>query len=113
MIFRIHPRSRHFGCLGVALLFLFIFHLTMAQKYSPSPKRDINAVLAAHDKELLALPSVVGVGVSTLEDHRTPCLRVMLAQHNAKTERAIPSSIGGYPVVLEVTGEIRALHGQP
>jgi hypothetical protein len=113
MIFGIYSRGRHFGYLGIALLFLFIFHLTMAQKYPPSPKRDINAVLAAHDKELLALPGVVGVGVSTLEDHRTPCLRVMLSRHNSKTERAIPSSIEGYPVVLEITGEIRALHGQP
>src|SRR5437667_6175998 len=28
---------------------------------SPSPRRDINAVLAAHDRQLLDLPAVVGV----------------------------------------------------
>jgi hypothetical protein len=36
-------------------------------------------------------------------------LRVMLARKNPKSERAIPRSIEGYPVVLEITGEIRAL----
>lgn len=83
----------------------------MAQTNSSSPRRDINAVLAAHDKELLAIPDVVGVSVATLDDRRTPCLRVMLARKNAKSERAIPRSIEGYPVVLDITGEIRAFDG--
>ena len=81
----------------------------MAQTTSPSPKRDINAVLAAHDKELLAIPDVVGVYVGTLEDRRTLCLKVMLARRNPETERKIPGTIEGYPVVAEVTGAIRPL----
>lgn len=81
----------------------------MAQTNATSPGRDINAVLAAHDKELLAIPDVVGVYVATLDDQRTPCLKVMLARKNAKTERAIPKSIEGYPVIIEITGVVRAL----
>jgi hypothetical protein len=81
----------------------------MAQDNSPSPKRDINAVLRAHDKELLAIPGVVGVYVAVLEDGKTPCLKVMLARKTPEIERAVPKSIEGYPVVLEVTGEIRPL----
>src|SRR4029450_12330095 len=70
----------------------------MAQTGSPSPKRDINVVLAAHDKELLAMPDVVGVYIGTLEDRSTLCFRVMLARKNPQTERKIPRSIEGYPV---------------
>ena len=81
----------------------------MAQTGSPSPKRDINAVLAAHDRELLAIPGVVGVYVGVLNDGRTPCLKVMLAENNHETERKIPQMLDGYPVVIEVTGEIRPL----
>jgi len=81
----------------------------MAQTISPSPKRDINAVLAAHDRELLAIPGVVGVYVGALNDGRTPCLKVMLAEKNHETERKIPQTLDGYPVVTEVTGEIRKL----
>jgi hypothetical protein len=84
----------------------------MAQTSSPSPKRDINAVLADHDKELMAIPNVVGVYVGVLEDGKTPCLKVMLARKSPETERAIPRLLEGYPVVVEVTGEIRPL-GSP
>lgn len=81
----------------------------MAQDKSATPRRDINDVLRAHDKELLAIPGVVGVYVAVLDDGKTPCLKVMLAQKSAETERAIPKTLEGYPVVLEVTGEIRPL----
>ena len=81
----------------------------MAQNSSASPKRDINAVLAAHDKELLAIPDVVGVYVGVLEDGRTACLKVMLARKNPEAERKIPHLLEGYPVIVEVTGEIRPL----
>jgi len=81
----------------------------MAQQNSPSPRRDINDVLRAHDKELLAIPGVVGIYVAVLDDGKTPCLKVMLARKSPETERAIPKTLEGYPVVIEVTGEIRPL----
>jgi len=98
--------------LVIALIFAVAYGQNMAQNSSPAPKRDINAVLAAHDKELLAIPGVVGVYVATLKDGHTPCLKVMLARKNPETERRIPPVIEGYAVVTEVTGEIRAL-GRP
>jgi hypothetical protein len=76
---------------------------------SPSPRRDINAVLAAHDRQLLDLPAVVGVYVGVLADGKTPCLKVMLARPTPETERKIPRDIEGYPVVTEISGEIRPL----
>jgi hypothetical protein len=76
---------------------------------SPSPRRDINAVLAAHDRQLLDLPAVVGVYVGVLADGKTPCLKVMLARPTPETERKIPRDIEGYPVVIEISGEIRPL----
>lgn len=81
----------------------------MAQDKSATPRRDINDVLRAHDKELLAIPGVVGVYVAVLDDGKTPCLKVMLAQKSAQTERALPKTLEGYPIAVEVTGEIRPL----
>jgi len=92
-------------CVGVIVALGFV--QLMAQ--SPSPRRDINAVLAAHDRQLLALPAVVGVYVGVLADGRTPCLKVMLARPTPETERRIPREIEGYPVVAEISGEIRPL----
>ena len=81
----------------------------MAQSNSASPRRDINAVLADHDKELIAIPNVVGVYIGVLDDGKTPCFKVMLAKKSDETERAIPKMLEGYPVKIEVTGEIRPL----
>ena len=95
--------------LVAAIVLVLACSQSMAQNSSASPKRDINAVLAAHDRELLALPDVVGVYVGVLEDGRTACLKVMLARKNPETERKIPHLLEGYPVIVEVTGEIRPL----
>ena len=81
----------------------------MTQASTPPPKRDINDVLRDHDKQLMKIPNVVGVYVGVLGDGKTSCLRVMLAKKDSKAEAAIPQSIEGYPVVTEVTGEIKPL----
>ena len=78
-------------------------------KNSTSPKRDINSVLADNDKQLLAIPGVVGVYVGLMADGKTKCLKVMLAKKDSELERSIPRTLEGYPVVTEVTGEIRPL----
>jgi hypothetical protein len=97
-----------FALLFLALTIFLACDQNMAQNSSPSPKRDINAVLATHEKELLVISGVVGVYVATLEDRHTLCLKVMLA-HKTPQSRKIPRSIEGYPVVIEVTGEIRPM----
>jgi hypothetical protein len=79
-----------------------------AMAQNSSPNRDINTVLAAHDKELLAIPDVVGVYVSSIGDEGQLCLKVMLARKNPESERKIPRVIEGYRVIAEVTGEIEA-----
>jgi hypothetical protein len=86
---------------------LIACQFNMAQNYSPSSKRDINAVLADHQRELMTIPDVVGVYVGVLVDGKTPCLKVMLAKE--ANHRAIPRELEGYPVIAEVTGEIRPL----
>ena len=84
----------------------------MAEDRSPTPHREINAVLHDHQDELLAVKDVVGVYVGLQDDDRTPCLHVMLARDSSEARKAIPLKIEGYQVVVEVTGEIRPLPGQ-
>lgn len=78
-------------------------------KNPSSPQRDINSVLADNDKQLLAIPGVVGVYVGLMADGKTKCLKVMLAKKDSELERSIPRTLEGYPVITEVTGEIRPL----
>jgi hypothetical protein len=81
----------------------------MAEDRSPTPRRDINVVLHDHEKELLAIKNVVGVYVGLQKDGRTSCLHVMLMRDSPETRKAIPLVIEGYPVMVEITGEIRPL----
>jgi hypothetical protein len=73
------------------------------------PRPDINAVLRAHQDELMSIPGVVGVYVGLMDDDKTPCLRVMAVKKNQDLQRKVPKSLEGYPVVIEETGVIRPL----
>ena len=75
-------------------------------------RRDINAVLKDHDKELLAIPGVVGVYVGLLPDDKTPCLKVMVVKETEDLKRRIPKTIEGYPVRIEESGVIRPQKGR-
>ena len=100
---------------GPAGLFLLVVSLLCTQgcmqhrlsRESSASRRDINAVLSDHDRELLALPGVVGVYVGLLDDDKTPCLKVMVKAKDPDLVRRIPQHLEGHPVVIEVTGEIR------
>jgi hypothetical protein len=76
---------------------------------SVTPRREINAVLADHDAELMALPGVVGVYVGLLNDGRTTCLKVMIARDDPALRRPIPRLIDGYRVIPEVTGPVKPM----
>ena len=91
------------------LCLCFLAGCTQPMSQHAAPLRDINAVLADHDKELLAIPGVVGVYVGLLIDGKTPCLKVMLVRKDARLKRRIPRTLEGHPVLTEVTGEIRPL----
>jgi hypothetical protein len=95
-----------------AAMIIGILAAQMAQSDSVTPGGDINAVLAAHDKEIMKLPNVVGVYVGVLEDRKTPCLKVMLSKASPTTAAALPPTIDGFRVVTEVTGEIKPLQGR-
>jgi hypothetical protein len=69
--------------------------------------RPIEDVLKDHTPELMAIDGVVGTAQG--EQHGRPCILVFLASDTAELRRRIPAQIEGYPVKLQVTGEITPL----
>ncbi len=55
---------------------------------------------------VMALPGVVGLGIGECEG--APCIKVFVVQKTPQLESAIPSTFEGFPVEIQVTGEIRA-----
>ncbi len=70
--------------------------------------KTIEAVLKQHTDRLMSLPGVVGTAIGVCEG--TPCIKVLVVKKTPELVNEIPQTLEGYPVVIEETGEIRALH---
>ena len=69
--------------------------------------RTIEEVLKEHTGELMAIPGVVGTGQGLCDSK--PCIKVYVIKKTLELEEKIPGNLEGCPVVIEETGEIRAL----
>ena len=71
------------------------------------PRRNIKEVLKRYTDELMAVPGVVGVAEG--ESNGKPCIKVFVVDRNSKLLRGIPSTLDGYRIRVEESGEFRAL----
>lgn len=78
-----------------------------ATNVSP-PTRPIADVLAEHSPRIIAMSGVTAVGEGRLPDGR-PCIQIFIRERDPALEERLPRAIEGYPVVVEVSGDIRAL----
>ena len=77
------------------------------QKEKPMPEKTIESVLKEHTDTLMSLPGVVGTAQG--ECAGKPCIKVFVAKKTSDLLKQIPSTIEGYKVEVQETGEIRAL----
>jgi hypothetical protein len=74
----------------------------------PPPSRALSEVLAAHTPALMALPGVVGTAESKLDDGR-PCVLILVSRMTPELRGKLPRDLEGWPVKVQVTGDIHAL----
>jgi hypothetical protein len=67
----------------------------------------IKEVLKKYTKDLMSIPGVVGTGQGLCEGK--PCIKVFVIKKTPDLDQKIPKTLDGYPVVVEETGEIKAL----
>ncbi len=77
------------------------------QGHSPMQQKKIETVLKEHTDSLMALPGVVGTAIG--ECAGKPCIKVYVEKKTPELLKQIPSTIDGYTVAVQETGEIRAL----
>lgn len=70
-------------------------------------RRPIAEVLAARTPELMALPGVVGTAEGAR--HGAPVIVVMIERRTPELTTRIPAALDGWPVMVEVTGPLRAM----
>lgn len=67
----------------------------------------IQTVLERHADRLVALPGVAGTGIGECDGR--PCIKVFVVKKTRQLVQRIPATLDGFRVVVEETGEIRAL----
>jgi len=67
----------------------------------------ITDVLARHTEDLMSIPGVVGTGQGVQDDK--PCIIVFVEEKTDSLAQEIPSTLEGWPVRVDVVGEIRPL----
>ena len=95
---------------GPRILFLLLCiiascDVTIRQDQQP-PAPTISIVLQRHRENLMAIPGVTGVGEGRLKNK--PCILVLLSKSTPEIEKRIPAHIEGFPVAIEVVGDVRA-----
>jgi hypothetical protein len=100
------------------LVILFIFSvLCVTEKFdvrakgNPMVAKAIEEVLKEHARELMSIPGVVGAGQGLCEGK--PCIKVFVIKRTPELVQKIPDTLDGYPVVIEETGEVKALPKKP
>lgn len=68
--------------------------------------KTIQQVQEEHTAQWMALPGVVGTALGQCEGK--PCILVLTASHTEQVRQTIPSTVEGYPVVVQNIGEVRA-----
>jgi hypothetical protein len=73
--------------------------------------RPIEQVMDEHARDLIAKLGVVGVGIG--ECGGRPCIKVFVTARTPALIASIPTTVEGYDVAIEETGEFRSLGQQP
>jgi hypothetical protein len=70
-------------------------------------KQTIEQVQAKYQDRWMRIPGVVGVGIGAANGKMV--IKVLVANKTMELEQRIPKEEEDYPIVIEETGEIRAL----
>jgi len=91
---------------GIVVLFLILAAGGLLANGDRMPQT-IEQVKAAHERELLAQPGVVSVGIGRDDQGRSEIV-VGLDKPHAQTQAVLPRVLEGYAVRTEIVGTIRA-----
>ena len=100
--------------LSVSLILITISITACANRKVAGPQgknamaaKTIEEVLKEHTPQLMSLAGVVGTAQGFCDNK--PCRQVFVIEKTPELDQKIPDVLEGYPVMVEETGEIRAL----
>ncbi len=93
----------------ITLGWLLVVPLACSQQGNQTvmQKKTIQTVLKEHTDRLMSLPGVVGTAQGLCAGK--PCIKVFVVKKTPDLLKQIPSTLEGYTVAVQETGEFRAL----
>lgn len=73
-------------------------------------EKTIEQVQEKHTSQWMAIDGVEGTAIGLYKDK--PCIKIFSSKKAQDLWGVIPSTVGGYPVIIEETGTFRALDRQ-
>ncbi len=77
------------------------------EKGRTMPERTIEQVQEEHTNDWMAIAGVEGTAIGLFEGK--PCIKIFTSSKPQELRDKIPSTVEGYPVIIEETGAFRAL----
>jgi hypothetical protein len=71
------------------------------------PDKTIEQVLQDNTDQWMAIPGVEGTAIGLSKGK--PCIRIFTSSKPQQLKDKIPSTVEGYPVIIEETGSFQAL----
>ena len=68
---------------------------------------NIKEVLKRHTDKLMAVPGVVGIAEGRTKGKQ--CIRIFVIDSSSESLKLLPDNLEGYSVIIEESGEFRAL----
>jgi hypothetical protein len=70
--------------------------------------KSIESVLEENTARLMLIPGITGIAIGKTQGKL--CIKVFVYEKTSELQRQVPSSLEGYPVLIEQKGHFRALN---
>ena len=100
------------------IVIIFLAAITACESPRNTEEEQSRSVRSIYDVQnefsevVMSLPGVVGTAIGLTETGQEAIL-VFLAEDIAETRKKIPESVEGYPVIIQVTGELEPMRKSP
>ncbi len=74
-------------------------------------KTDINEVKEAHEKKIMDIHGVTGIGIG-LTDDKKKCIRIFINDSTLLENGRLPTILEGFPVEIKYSGEFKPFNSQ-
>ena len=99
--------ARHLAVVAVSTMSLNCGSPSLEKQNVGVQQKSIEVVQTEHADALMSIPGVVGIAIGNCDEK--PCIKVLVNKKNPELLKKIPTTLEGYAVQIDESGEFRRL----